>query len=115
MAELKKLPASFFRTPAGNEPVREWLKALDDADRHAIGLDIATAEFGWPVGMPVCRSLSKGLHEIRSDIGHGRTARVIFCIAEGRMVLLHGFIKKTRKAPRRDLDLALRRMKDVVE
>ncbi len=71
------------------------------------------AEFGWPVGMPVCRSLNEGLHEIRSDIGHGRTARVIFCIDEGRMVLLHAFIKKTRKTPKRDQELAARRRKEL--
>jgi phage-related protein len=86
---------------------------LDQADRRVVGQDIATAEFGWPVGMPVCRSLGKGLYEIRSDISHGRVARVIFCVAEERMVLLRGFIKKTRKTPKADLDLALKRKKEV--
>lgn len=113
MVEIKKLPAAFYRTAAGNEPVREWLKALDEADRRIVGLDIATAEFGWPVGMPVCRSLGKGLYEIRSDISHGRITRVIFCVAGERIVLLHGFIKKTQKTPKADLDLALKRKKEV--
>ncbi len=113
MVGLKKLPAAFFRTAANNEPVREWLKALDDADRRIVGEDIATAEYGWPVGMPVCRSLGRGLYEIRSDISSGRLARVIFCVAEQRMVLLHGFIKKTRKTPKMELDLALKRMAEV--
>ncbi|MCC7461613.1 MAG: type II toxin-antitoxin system RelE/ParE family toxin [Gammaproteobacteria bacterium] len=111
--EIKKLPAAFYRTAAGNEPVREWLKVLDEADRRIVGQDIATAEYGWPVGMPVCRSLGKGLYEIRSDICHGRITRVIFCVAEERMVLLHGFIKKTQKTPKADLDLALKRKKEV--
>jgi phage-related protein len=110
---LKKLPAAFYRTAAGREPVREWLKALDEPDRRIVGQDIATAEFGWPVGMPVCRSLGRGLYEIRSDISHGRIARVIFCIADGQMVLLHGFIKKTQKTPKADLDLALKRKKEI--
>jgi hypothetical protein len=52
--ELKKLPAAFYCTASGNEPVREWLKGLEEADRRTVGQDIATAEFGWPVGMPVC-------------------------------------------------------------
>lgn len=115
MVQPKKLPAFFFQTPAGNEPVREWLRALDEADRRVIGLDIAIAEFAWPVGMPVCRALGRGLHEIRSDIGRGRTARVIFCVAAQRMVLLHGFVKKTRKTPQRELELARRRMKELLE
>lgn len=63
--------------------------------------------------MPVCRSLGKGLYEIRSDISHGRITRVIFCVAEEKMVLLHGFIKKTQKTPKADFDLALKRSKEV--
>ena len=114
MVELKRLPASFYCTAAGNEPVRDWLKSLDGSDRLLIGQDIATAEFGWPVGMPVCRSLGNGLHEIRSDISHGCTARVIFCIAGEHMVLLHGFMKKSRKTPKSDLDVALKRKKDLL-
>jgi phage-related protein len=113
LVEIKKLPAAFYCTAAGKEPVREWLKALDEADRRIVGQDIATAEFGWPVGMPVCRSLGKGLYEIRSDLTEGRIARVIFCVTAQRMVLLHGFIKKTQKTPNKELDLALKRMKEV--
>jgi len=86
---------------------------LDDFDRHIVGQDIGTAEFGWPVGMPVCRPLGRGLYEIRSDLKSGRIARVIFCIAGGRMVLLHAFMKKTQKTPQADLDLALRRKSEV--
>lgn len=113
MVEIKKLPAAFYCTAAGREPVREWLKALDEADRRIVGQDIATAEFGWPVGMPVCRSLGKGLYEIRSDISHGSITRVIFCVEGGKMVLLHSFIKKTQKTPEADLNLALKRKKEV--
>lgn len=74
----------FYRAASGNEPVREWLKTLDVADRKIVGQDIAIAEFGWPVGMPVCRPLGNGLYEIRSDLASHRIARVIFvrCRAE---------------------------------
>ncbi|HWL38648.1 MAG TPA: type II toxin-antitoxin system RelE/ParE family toxin, partial [Gemmatimonadaceae bacterium] len=81
MVEIKKLPAVFYSTAAGNEPVREWLKTLDTVDRKIVGQDIAIAEFGWPAGMPVCRSLGSGLYEIRSDLASHRIARVIFCVA----------------------------------
>lgn len=113
MAELKKLPAAFYSTASGNEPVREWLKGLSGEDRRTLGQDIATAEFGWPVGMPLCRSLGKGLFEIRSDISGKRIARVIFAVIDEQMVLLHGFVKKTQKTPKPDLDLATRRLKDI--
>jgi phage-related protein len=42
---------------------------------------------------------------------HGRIARVIFCVEKDRMVLLHGFMKKTQKAPKQEIDLALKRKK----
>jgi phage-related protein len=113
VVQIKKLPAAFFCTAAGHEPVREWLNSLDEADRRKVGQDIATAEFGWPVGMPICRSLGKGLYEIRSDISHRRIARVIFCVTEKQMVLLHGFIKKTQKTPKADLELALKRKTEL--
>jgi phage-related protein len=112
--ELKKLPAAFYCTASGNEPVRAWLKGLDETDRRIIGQDIAIAEFGWPVGMPVCRSLGSGLYEIRSDLAKGRIARVVFCVAKKQMVLLHAFIKKTQKTPKSEIDLATRRMKEIV-
>ena len=93
----QEAPGGVLSTGAGREPVREWLKELDQADRRIVGQDIATAEFGWPVGMPSCRSLGKGLYEIRSDISHGRIARVIFCVAEGKMVLLHAFRTRQKR------------------
>lgn len=114
MANLKRLPAVFFATPNGNEPVRDWLLDLKESDRRIVGQDIATAEFGWPIGMPVCRPLNKGLWEIRSNISNDRIARVIFTITEDRMVLLHGFVKKTQKTPKPDLSLAIKRRKELV-
>ncbi len=111
----KKVPAFFFQTASGAEPVREWLKDLDDKDRRVVGEDIATVEYGWPVGMPICRPLGDGLWEVRSSLPSRREARIIFSIIEEQMVLLHGFIKKTQKMPKAELDLALKRLKDIKE
>ena len=88
--------------------MREWLRSLSPiADRKQIGIDIKTVEFGWPIGMPVCKALGDGLYEVRSSLSRNQIARVLFYIdAKSRMVLLHGFIKKTQKTPRAELELA---------
>jgi len=88
---VKRIVARFYRTEAGNEPVRDWLVALSSPDRKIVGKAIATVEFGWPVGMPICRSLREGVLEVRSTIRSGKVeARVYFAIESGTMLLLHG-------------------------
>lgn len=109
----KIIQAAFYSTGTGSEPVREWLKGLDREDRRLIGVDIRTVEFGWPIGMPACRPMGNGLFEVRSKITGKRIARILFCIDEGTMVLLHGFVKKTGKTPDSDLATALKRKKEV--
>jgi phage-related protein len=109
----KRLPARFYESANSRVPVRDWLLELTDDDRRTIGKDIAKAEFGWPIGMPSCRSMGAGLFEIRSNLSDGKIGRVLFGIADGGMVLLHGFIKKTQATPKADLDLARKRLKEV--
>ena len=79
-----------------------------------VGKDIQKVEFGWPIGRPHCAPLGNGLWEVRSTLDSDRTARVIFCMGDGQMILLHGFIKKTQKTPRADMELALRRKREVM-
>jgi len=110
---VKRLPAAFYQLASGREPVREWLKLLSDEDRRTVGEDIKDVEFSWPIGMPLCRGLGNGLWEIRSALRGGRIARVLFCVHDGRMVLLNAFIKKTQKTPGAELELALNRMKEI--
>ncbi len=114
--ESKKpvLGVLFYRTEAGNEPVREWLRDLKREDRKAIGQDIKTAQYGWPLGMPLIRKLEPGLWEVRSRTDQG-IARIIFTVVDGVMVLLHGFSKKSQKAPLVELRTARRRLADLSE
>lgn len=86
---------------------------MDEQDRIEIGGDIANVEYNWPVGPPKCKSLEGGIFEIRSNITSGRIARVLFFIESNQMYLLHGFIKKSQKIPKRDLDLAKKRKKEM--
>jgi len=99
----------FYRTELGNEPVRDWLKGLKRDDRKAIGQDVKTTQYGWPLGMPLIRKLEPGLWEVRSHIAQG-TARVLFTVSDGVMVILHGFVKKSQKIPPADLMTARQRL-----
>jgi len=106
----KILPAAFYRSHSGLEPVRRWLKGLSKEERGIIG---------------DCRAwLARGNAGVEADhvatwiVGSpqqpgNRIARVIFFIHEGKMILLHGFIKKTEKTSDRDLDLAMKRKREV--
>lgn len=110
---VNRLPVVFYANSAGAEPVREWLKELDRDDRREIGSDILAVQQGWPLGLPLCRSIGKGLWEVRSSLPGGRIARVIFAFDDGTIVLFNGFIKKTRKTPPAEIDLALKRLKEM--
>lgn len=104
----------FYRTAAGNEPVRDWLKDLRREDRKAIGEDTKTAQFGWPLAMPLIRKLEPRLWEVRTHLPQG-IARVIFTVEDQTMVLLHGFIKKAQKTPVNELATARQRLADLQE
>lgn len=104
----------FYRSGSGREPVREWLKDLERDERKAIGEDIKTAQYGWPLGMPLIRKLDPALWEIRSSLAAG-IARVVFAIDGDTMVLLHGFVKKSRKTPVNDIDTSRRRLARLLE
>ena len=108
-----EIPVRFYRTAAGGSPVLDWLRGLDKDDRRAIGLDLMRVQFGWPIGRPLMGSLKDGLWEVRSSLPSQRIARLILCFHDQMLIVLHGFIKRTRKTPADDLALARRRMKEV--
>jgi phage-related protein len=105
----------FYQSSMGKVPVLEWLRELDARDRKQIGLDLLRVQENWPIGMPVCRSLGGGLWEVRSNLNGGRIARIMFCLAHGEVYVLHGFLKTTQKTPPKELDLAKKRMKEVLK
>ncbi|MCA9395289.1 MAG: type II toxin-antitoxin system RelE/ParE family toxin [Candidatus Omnitrophica bacterium] len=112
MTPPRPLDVVFYRTASGKEPVREWLKALHKTDKRRIGEDIKTVQYGWPLGMPVVRKLEKNLWEVRTVLAQ-KSARVLFTLEDQTIVLLHGFIKKSRQTPQDDLALAKQRMNDI--
>lgn len=110
--KLPRLTVRFFRESTGSEPVRDWLKRLPVEEKREIGSDIKTVQFGWPIGMPVVDHIDGDVWEVRTRLST-RIARVLFVLEDNVMVLLHGFIKKERKTPKADLDLAKQRLKKL--
>ena len=109
-----RLNVVFFRTEGGAEPVRRWLKSLPMGDKKAIGEDIKTVQFGWPLGMPLVEKLEPFLWEVRSRVADG-IARVLFTVDGPTMILLHGFIKKSRRIPMAEIRIARTRLKQYRE
>jgi phage-related protein len=114
MESERPIKVVFFKTDAGNEPVREWLKDLPKDECKTIGADILTVQYAWPVGKPLVDNLGEGIWEVRSRLKN-RIARTLFAVVDQQIVLLHGFIKKQRKAPQDELDLARKRKKQYLE
>lgn len=115
MAEISFiLKVVFYRSEAGNEPVRDWLKDLHHEDKRRIGEDIKTAQLGWPLGMPLIRKIEKDLWEVRTRLADG-IARVFFTVDGDYMILLHGFIKKSQKTPQNELNAARSRLSNYRE
>jgi phage-related protein len=114
MKAERPLNVVFFKTAAGNEPVREWLKDLPKEDCRVIGTDILTVQYAWPVGKPLVDNLGDGIWEVRSRLSN-RIARTLFAVVDEEIVLLHGFIKKQQRTPQDELELAKKRKKQYVQ
>lgn len=107
-------PVIFYKTTGGNELVLEWLRSLGRDDSHVVGEDLHFVQAGFPIGLPVCRPLGKGLYEVRSSLPSKREARLIFFHSSrlAALVVVHGFIKTTQKTPTADIDLAIKRKRE---
>lgn len=114
MKAERPLKVVFFKTDTGNEPVRDWLKELSKEDCKAIGADILTVQYAWPIGKPLVDNLGDGIWEVRSRLDN-RIARTLFAMINQEIVLLHGFIKKQQKTPQAELDLAQKRKKQYLQ
>lgn len=115
MDRLEPIPVAFWRSTAGREPVREWLRSLDRADRGVIGDDLRMLQFGWPIGMPLVRKLVDRIWELRSSLPSNREARLLFTTSAAQIVILNGFIKKTQKTPDVEIKLARKRLKELLQ
>jgi phage-related protein len=107
---------TFFKTAAGNDLVLEFIRQQPSDDRWVIGKDLKVVELRHPMGPPLCRFLGNGLWEVRSSLPSKREARFIYFFDKKTqmIVVLHGFIKTSRRTPKKEIDLAARRMSEFV-
>ena len=98
------------RAEHGSGETRRVVEYRSLAEMRQIGVDIKAVQFGWPLGLPLVDHLGGDIWEVRVRL-ESRIARILFATEDSSMVLLHGFIKKDRKTPKADLDLARDRLK----
>ncbi len=113
VSRAARIELLFYRSAAGNEPVRDWLADLPEPHRRAIGMDLQRVQYRWPVGMPLVRPMGKGLFEVRTPLADGTAARVLFRFHKGELYALYGFIKKAKTTPEAELKLARMRQKEI--
>ncbi|WP_307771445.1 type II toxin-antitoxin system RelE/ParE family toxin [uncultured Treponema sp.] len=114
MVRETPLDAAFYKTKQDNQPCRDYLMSLSKDDRREVGADIFAVQKGFPLGLPLCRKMGTDLWEVRSNIADG-ISRVFFTVDNNKMVLLHGFTKKSQKTPQNEIDTAESRLKDYKE
>ena len=108
------LQVRFYETQMKNQPCRDFLLELNKEDRQEVGADIFSVQKGFPLGLPLCRKITKDLWEIRSDISDG-ICPVFFTVFDNTIVLLHGFIKKSQRIPLEELEIAKSRLSSFKE
>lgn len=108
---VPKLSAVFYKTETGAEPVKDWLLSLTKIDRKQIGGAVSYVQFKWPIGRPHVAHLRSAVWEVRATL-KTRIARILFTVDGDKMILLHGFIKKTQATDQSDINLAEVRYKN---
>ncbi|WP_439546821.1 type II toxin-antitoxin system RelE/ParE family toxin [Sandarakinorhabdus sp.] len=110
-------PLVFYRTLAGNDVVLDLIRTFNAADKRVIGDDLKTLQMRHPLGMPLSRPLGKGLSELRSSLPSGREFRLFYCFdGQGlRLLVLHGFIKKSQRTPDKELRIARDRQQEFLQ
>ena len=111
----------YFATQNGKEPVRAWIDDLNENQQKSVVAAISSVVQHFP-NIPksnLLRKISGSRHEdmweIRVRLIHKMIARILFYVHGSKIVLLHAFIKKSKRTPKHELDLAVRRMREYLD
>lgn len=102
-----------YKTASGQEVVWDFIKGMQSSARARLARSIGLLEsFGPELSMPHAKMLGDGLYELR--VRGKQEVRIFYVYAKGRDIhLLHGFVKKTQKTPKKELEIARQRQAEI--
>ena len=105
----------FYKTKSGKSPVKEWIVVLDIKTKAKILKNIEMLkEFNINLKAPYVKPLEDKLYELRTKDSKGIYRIIYFAYTNRVFFLLNGFVKKTQTAPRKEIELAKLRMKEII-
>lgn len=113
MADKGHFAVTFYKLEDGSSPVQQFLDSLDAKMRSKILRDIGILkEFGNGLREPISKHIEDGIFELRAQVASDISRVLYFFIVGREAVLTNGFVKKTRKTPRNEIELAKKRRED---
>lgn len=104
---MQEFEIIFYETENGKKPVEEFLDELDDKMRAKMLMSIRIVrEKGYQVRMPYSEELEDGIFELRAKVGSDISRVLYFFVVGRKIILTNGFIKKTQKTPKSEIERA---------
>ncbi len=112
---MQEYTCIFYESADGRKPAEEFIESLDQdtQDRFIIKQQLLQ-DFGPQLRYPHTDHLGEGIFELRFKGREGQIRVLFFFFYGKRIILTHGFIKKTKKAPRKEIEIAEARRKDFL-
>lgn len=105
---------NYYHSHTHRSPIKEWIDALDNEPKAEVfKVFEMLKKYGTDLGLPFVRPLENKIYEVRAKDRSGIYRVLYFAHTDKTFVMLHGFQKKTQATPRKELDIALKRMKEI--
>lgn len=113
---MDKFSVEFYTKENGEKPAKDFLLSVDKKMRAKLSRIIAVMEeSGSLLREPYSKHLEDGIFEIRGKVGNNISRVLYFFYVGNKIILTNGFVKKTQKTPRKEIELAKQYRKDYLE